>query len=129
MAHGIGGPRGSLFHVTRRARIRNLVLIRHGRGDKGEGVRTHKYAGNRDFDLRHVAGHSFAARRAILVMRVLRKHRFARTVPGAWPMAIEANLVGWFPELRVVLRAVHVVAVKARDPAPVHHAQIGRAHV
>lgn len=80
MTHCTGGPRGGLVHVTGRARIRNLVFIRHGGGDEGERVRAHKDTGNRDFDLRHVAGHTFAARGAFLVMRVFRERRLARPV-------------------------------------------------
>ena len=71
MAHGVSSPRGGLVHVARRAGIRDFVFVRHGRCDEGEGVRAHEDAGNRDFDLWHVAGHTFATCRPILVMRVL----------------------------------------------------------
>ena len=80
MTHGIGGPRGGLVHVAGRAGIRNLVFVRHGWGNEGEGVRAHEDAGNRDFDLWHVAGHTFAARRPVFVMRVLCQRRFTRPV-------------------------------------------------
>ena len=80
VAQGVSGPRGGLVHMTGRARIRNLVFVRHGRGDKGERVSAHEDAGNLRFDLRHVARRTFASRRAVLVMRVLRKRCLARPV-------------------------------------------------
>src|SRR5216683_4657335 len=122
VTHRIGSPSRGLVHVAGGARIRNLVLIRHGWRDEGERVRTYEDAWNRNFHLRHVAGHTLAPRRAVLVVRVLRQGRFARTVARTWPVAIEANFIHRFAELGVVLRAMHVVAIEARHSTPVHHA-------
>ena len=70
MPHRIGCPGGGLIRVAGRAGIRDLVFVRHRRGDERERVRAHEGAGNRDFDFRHVAGNAFAARGAFLVVRV-----------------------------------------------------------
>ena len=57
--------------MARRARIRNLVLVRHRRGDEFEGVRTDERAGHTlCFDLRHVAGYTLTAGAAVLVVGV-----------------------------------------------------------
>src|SRR6266851_2408629 len=105
VTHRIGGPDRGLVHVAGGAWIRNLVLVSHRWCDEGERVRTYEDARNRNFHLRHVAGHTLAPRRAILVVRVLRQGRFARAAARTWPMAIEANFIHRFAELGVVLRA------------------------
>ena len=89
---------------------------------KSERMSAHENAGNLRLDLWHMAGHACAARRAVLVMRVLRERCLARPVPGAGSVAIEANFVDGLTELRVILRAVHIVAIEAGHPATVHHA-------
>src|SRR6266853_4034718 len=121
VTHRIGGPSRGLVHVAGGARIRNLVLVSHGWRDEGERVRTYEDAWNRDFHLRHVAGHTLAPRRAILVVRVLRQGCFARAVARTWPVAIEANFIHRLAQLGVILRAVHIVAIEACDAAPIHH--------
>ena len=74
----------------------------------------HKDARNLRLDLGHVTGHAGAARRAVLVMRVFRERCLARPVPGTGSVAIEANFVRRFPQLRVVLCAVRVVAIRSK---------------
>ena len=122
MPHRLRGPGSSLVCVAGRAWIRDFIFVRHGRRDERKRVRAHKDAGNRDLDLRHVTCHAFAARGAVLMMCMGGKRRRAGPVPRAGTVAIEANLVHGLSQLRVVLRAVHIVAVEARDPAPVHDA-------
>ena len=36
-------------------------------------------------------------------------------------MTVQANLINWLSQLRVVVRAVHVVAIEAGYAAAVHH--------
>jgi len=86
----------------RGARIRILYLIRHGWRDEGEGVGAYEDAWNRNFHLRHVAGHTLAPRGAIIVVRVLRQGRFARRRARAGPVAIEANFIHRLAQLRVI---------------------------
>ena len=56
------------------------------------------------------------------MVRMFSERRCARTVPRAGPVAVQANLIRGLSQLRIVLRAVHIMAVKASDPAAVHHA-------
>src|ERR1700722_18864169 len=83
IAHGVGGPRGVLVKVAGRARIRNLVFIRHGRSDKSERVSADEHTGNLRLNFGHMAGHAGAAWRSILVMRMFRERCLARPVSGA----------------------------------------------
>jgi len=67
--------------MTRSARVRNLVLVRHHRSDELEGMRVNEGVRRTlGLDCRHVAGDALAARAAILVVRVLFDRRRARTV-------------------------------------------------
>src|SRR5713101_4561283 len=93
VTHRIGGPSRGLVHVAGGARIRNLVFVRHGRRAESECMRAHEHAGDRDLDLRHVTSYTGTTRRAVLVVRVLRKRRLARSVARTWPVAIEANFI------------------------------------
>ena len=122
MPHRLGCPGGGLIRVTGRARIRDFVFVRHRWGDECERVRAHEHAGNGDFNFRHVAGHAFAARGAVFVVRVRSKCRRAGSVPRAGGVAIKANLVCGLSQLRVIPRAMHIVTVEAGDAAAVHDA-------
>ena len=55
-------------------------------------------------------------------MRVLFESRCPRTVARAGLVAVEANLLDGLAELRVVVRAVDVVAIEAGYAAAVHDA-------
>lgn len=55
-------------------------------------------------------------------MRVLFDCPGARAIQRKRSMAIEAKFVRGFSQLRVVVRAMCVVAAEARDAATVHHA-------
>ena len=56
------------------------------------------------------------------MMRVFFEGRGARTVKRKRSMAVKAQHVSGFAQLRVVVRAMHVVTAEARHPAAVHHA-------
>src|ERR1019366_1845032 len=56
------------------------------------------------------------------MMRMRGKRRRARSVPRIGAVASQTNLVHRLSKFRVVLRAMHVVAVETRDAAPVHDA-------
>ena len=66
--------------MTRRARIGNFVLVRHGRRDEPECVRSDVDVGDGRLNLRHVARDALAPGRRFLVMRVLLDRRRARAV-------------------------------------------------
>ena len=68
--HGLAGPSGGLVRMAGRACIWNLVLVRHRRRDKREGMGAYENTGDRNFDLRHVTRYAFAARGAVFVVRV-----------------------------------------------------------
>ena len=70
--------------------IWNFIFVRHGRRDERECVGAYEDTGNCDFDFWHVAGHAFAARGAVFVMRMRGERRRAGSVPGAGAVAIEA---------------------------------------
>lgn len=88
VTHRIGSPSLGLVHVARCAGIRNLVLVRHGWRDEGEGVGTYEDAWNRNFDFRHVARYTCTSRRAIFVVGVFGERCLARSVPRTGSMAI-----------------------------------------
>lgn len=90
VAHGLGCPGGGFIRVARRAWIRDFVFVRHRRRDKCKRVGAHEDTGNRDLDFRHVAGHAFAARGAVFVMRMLGKRRRAGPISSAGAVTIEA---------------------------------------
>ena len=52
------------------AGIWNLILVRHCRADKSEGVATHVHIGNRLFDPRHMTRDALVTSAPALVMRV-----------------------------------------------------------
>jgi hypothetical protein len=55
-------------------------------------------------------------------MGMLFESRCPRSVARAGLVAVEANLINWLSQLRVVVRAVHVVAIEAGYAAAIHHA-------
>ena len=73
-----------------RARIRHLVLVRHGRSNElecmGADERT-RYTLR--LDLRHMTGNALAAGTAIFVVRVLFQARRVRPVGRVWTVAVE----------------------------------------
>ena len=73
-------------------------------------------------DFWHMAGDAATSRRSCFVMRVLFDCPGARAVQRKRSMAIEAKFVRRFSQLRVVVRAMRIVAAEACDTATVHHA-------
>jgi hypothetical protein len=63
-----------------------------------------------------------ASRRSFFVMRMFFERSGARAIQREWPVAIQAELVSRLSQLRVVVRAMYVVATEAGDPTAVHHA-------
>ena len=102
--------------------IWDFVLFRHGRVDEGKGVSAHLDICDCRFNLGHVARNALAPRRAVFVMRVLLQSSCPRTIERHRAVAIQAELLGRLSELRVVIRAVYVVATEAGNPVLVHHA-------
>ena len=95
---------------------------RSARRDEPERVAADVHVGDGLLDLRHVAGHAFAARAAALVMRVILERGRVRAVRRAGTMARRAQLRDGLDQVRVVRRAVNVVAAEARHALRVHHA-------
>jgi len=84
------GPRRRLIRVTCRARIRNLVFVRHRRRDEAKRVRSNFDICHRCLDLWHVASDTTTPRRPGLVMGVLFGSGGARTIQGKRAVAIHA---------------------------------------
>src|SRR6266404_4297701 len=108
--------------MARRAWVGDLVLVRHLRRNERKRVRANLDVRYGRVDLWHMAGHALAAWRALLVMRMLLERSRARPIGRHRAVAIQTKLVHWLSQLRIVFRAVHVVAAKAGDSAAVHHA-------
>ena len=122
MLQSIGGPSSALVRVTRRAGIRNFIFVGHQWCDERKSVCSYLDIRDCCLDLWHVAGDTTSPRRAFLVVRVLFDGRGPRAIQGKWAVAIQAQVVGWFSQLRIVFRAMHVVATKTGHPTAVHHA-------
>ena len=108
--------------MTSSAGIGDLVFIGHGGSDKSEGVSADLDVGNSRGDFRHMACDATAAGGAFFVLGVLFDRGGAGAVQRKWAVAIEAQLVGGFAELRVVIGTVCVMAAEAGDAAAVHQA-------
>lgn len=108
--------------MTRRTRIRNLVLIRHFGGDEIERVTSDIDVCDRLRNFRHVTPDAIAARAARAMMRVGFDACGVRPIRRGWAMAGEADLIRGFDQVRVVFRTVHVVATEASHTAPIHQA-------
>lgn len=102
------------------AGVGDLVFIGHGRCDEGKSVGAYFDVGDGRGDFGHVAGDTTAAGGAFLMVGVLFEGGGAGAVQRERAMAIEAKLVGGFPELRVVIRAVDVMTTEAGDAAAIH---------
>jgi len=75
------GPLRGLVRMARVARIRNVVLVRHGRRDELEGMRPDERTRHAlRLDLRQMAGHALAAGSSIFVVCVFLHGRSVRAV-------------------------------------------------
>lgn len=104
-----------------RAWIGNRVFVRVRWTDEGESVRANHCCAQRGLNFWHVAGDTGTAFRVLVVMRVRRQRRFARTVRRLRAVAFEAKFLCGLAQLRVVARAMHVVAIEASHAVAVHH--------
>ena len=106
-----------LVLVTRRARIWDPVLVRHLRSDEAEGVGVHERGRHAlGFNRRHMARYAPAPGASCRVMGMLFERGRVGAIRSRGSVAIQANLIRWLSQLRVVGRAVHVVAAGAGDP-------------
>ena len=116
-------PVRRLVRMTGGARIWNLVFFCHRRRNELEGMRTDEGARHAlGFDLRHVAGYAPAAGTAVFVVGVFLETRGVRAIGRRGAMTIQAERVHRFSELRIVLRAMHIVAGRACDAVLIHDA-------
>lgn len=76
--------------MTRCARIRNFIFVRHRRRYESECVRTHLNVRNGCLDLWHMTSNAAATRRSFFVMRMLFKRAGARPVQGKRAVTIQA---------------------------------------
>src|SRR6185312_2965216 len=100
------------------AGVGDLVFVGHGGRDKPERMRMDHGSGDAfRLNLWHVACDALAASASCLVMGMLFDGGGVWSVGRCWTVAIEANLVRRFPQLRVIGGAVDVVAGETGDPA------------
>jgi hypothetical protein len=117
--HGFGGPVGGFIGVADSARIGDGGLF--GR-DEFKCVAADVDVRDGLLDFRHVAVHAQAALAIGAVMRMGFEGCSAGAVGPAGNVARQAHGVGGFAEVRVVRRAVNVVATEAGDAVQVHFA-------
>ena len=116
-------PRRAPVFVAGRAWIWDPVLVRHLRSDEAECVGVHERGRHPlGFNRRHVTRHTSAPRASSLVMRMFFERGRVGAIGSRRSMTIQANLIRWLSELRVVGRAMHVMARGASDPMPIHDA-------
>ena len=109
--------------MARGAWIGDFVFVRHSWRDESERMGVNIRA--RDtfrFDLRHVAGDALTSRTAIFVVRMPFERGHARAVWGHRAVTVQADLIRRLDELRIILRAMHIVTGGAGDAMPVHDA-------
>lgn len=80
--------------MTTRTGVRNLVGVRHRRGNEPKGVTAHILIGEGLFDLRHMARDAFAAGAAGLMVCVLFDRTGVWSVRSARAVAFEAHHAG-----------------------------------
>src|SRR5262245_41207936 len=106
--------------MATRARIWDLVLIRHFRCDEVERMAAHIDVRYRLLDSRHVARHALVAGTVRRVMRVCFDTRSMRAIWRRSTMAVQADLASGLDQVGVVRSAVHIVTAEASHTAPVH---------
>src|SRR5215475_3696347 len=121
ISHRVRRPRGVFVGVAGGTWIWDLVFVGGRWIDEREGVRADFDVGNGGLDLGHVARDALAAGRARLVMRMFLEGGSARSIERHRAVAIEAKFVGRLAKLRVIFRAVRVVASETGDFVAVHH--------
>src|ERR1700688_3417309 len=110
MAHSLLGPHRRFLRVAGCTWIGNLELIRHRGRDEAERMRMHVGAGNAfGFDLRHMTSRALASRTARSMVCMLFQRRCMRSVWRCWTVTFQTELVSRSPQLRAVLRAVHIL--------------------
>src|SRR5580704_15148987 len=113
LPQGLHRPRRRLVSMTDVARVGDLQTLCLRRGYETESMSANIHAGDGLLDLWHMAVDAFTAGAAGLVMRVLLDRGGARTVGRIRSVAIEAENVGGFPQVGIVLRTVYVMATEA----------------
>lgn len=109
--------------MTRRARIRNSVLVSHLRSYEPERVGVNKRRRHAfSFNGWHVARDTLTSRASGFVVRVFLESGCARAVCRRRAMTIQTDLIRWLSQLSVILRSMNVVATRAGNSVPVHHA-------
>jgi hypothetical protein len=73
-------------------------------------------------NLWHVAGDALTSCAAVFVVSVLFERGSAGSIGRQSTVAVQTYLVGGFSQLRVIVRAVRVVATEACHAAPIHNA-------
>src|SRR5262249_13237401 len=93
--HSLTGPCRRQVGMTSKARIRNLVLVRHSRRDELERVAANVNIRNRLLNLRHMAIDALATGASCCMVRVLLDRRAPRPIGRTRIVASQAKLSGW----------------------------------
>src|SRR2546421_366077 len=105
-----------------RARVGDLVLIRHLGWDEVEGVAAYIDIRDRLLNFRHVARNAIAAGAPGPMMRVGFDARGVRPVRRRWPVAGQTQLTRGFDQVGIVFGSMNVVAAEARHTTAIHDA-------
>jgi len=97
------------------ARVRNFQRGRARRGDEFKGVCADIDIRDGLLDLWHVAADTLVSGAACSMMGMRLDGGRVRTVGRVRPMTFEAQNVGGLQEVRIVLRAMNIVAAKANS--------------
>src|SRR6185436_14278089 len=98
--------------MAARAGVRHLQRVSHPWRNKTEGVGPDHDVAERLFDLGHVTGDTFTARRSGLMVSVVIERGCVRPVDGCRAVALKTDRIGGLPQVCVVRGAVHVMAGK-----------------
>lgn len=109
-----------LGEMASSARIRHLQLFRSRRRDEFERMGTDIDVGKRLLDFRHVAAYALISGAARFVVGMGLNGGRAGTVGRVRAVALKAQDVGGLQEIRIVFRAVHVMAAEAAHAMGVH---------
>src|SRR5215469_393538 len=108
--------------MTRCAGIRNLIFVGHRRRNETKCVSVnHGIWWAFCFNCRHVARDALTSGTAVLVMRVFLDRRCSWAVRRGGSVTIKTELISGLTQLRVIRRAVNVVAIETRDAATIHY--------
>jgi hypothetical protein len=96
--------------MTRRARARDFILFAHCGRYEFESVASDKIVWQRLFDLRHMTREAIVSGASGFVVSVSLNACRVRTIRRTGAVTLQTHQTSGFDQVRVVLRAVNVVA-------------------